>query len=93
MEVKISDDELLLQAGKQFEYMTGGYITSGFHEVIYTKEAAQLKEKAIKQGKIPWRISSTLFATLRGDVTLQPLKKFAKKQILEKYPPILTREH
>lgn len=27
---------VLMQAGKMFEWMTGGYILAGFHEVIYT---------------------------------------------------------
>lgn len=35
--VSVPEGHLLLQAGKQFEMLTGGYITCGFHEVIYTK--------------------------------------------------------
>ncbi len=50
--------------------MTGGYINCGFHEVVYTKEVEQRKDEAIKAGRIPWRISSTLFSHIRGDVTL-----------------------
>lgn len=38
VKVSVPEGHLLLQAGKQFEYLTGGYITCGFHEVIYTKE-------------------------------------------------------
>ena len=34
--VQVPEGHLLLQAGKQFEWMTGGYINCGFHEVIYT---------------------------------------------------------
>lgn len=36
--VKVPDGHLLLQAGKQFEWITGGYINCGYHEVIYTEE-------------------------------------------------------
>lgn len=36
MQVKIPDGCLLLQAGKTFEHITGGYVLAGFHEVIYT---------------------------------------------------------
>lgn len=59
--------------------MTGGHITCGFHEVIYTNEVKQKKEEAIAAGRIPWRISSTLFSHIRGDVTLEPLPEFSSK--------------
>jgi len=36
---------LLLQAGIQFEYLTGGNVLCGFHEVVYTKE---VREKVLK---------------------------------------------
>ncbi|RLN97491.1 hypothetical protein BBJ28_00003728, partial [Nothophytophthora sp. Chile5] len=32
--VKIPDGCLLVQAGKQMEYLTGGYVQAGFHEVV-----------------------------------------------------------
>jgi isopenicillin N synthase-like dioxygenase len=37
IKVSVPENHLLLQAGKQFEYLTGGYITSGYHEVVFTK--------------------------------------------------------
>jgi len=36
--VQVPEGHLLIQAGKQLEWLTGGYISAGFHEVIYTKE-------------------------------------------------------
>ena len=36
--VKIPEGQLLVQAGKQLEWMTGGHIKAGFHEVIYSQE-------------------------------------------------------
>lgn len=59
--------------------LTGGHITCGFHEVIYTDQVEKARDKAIKEGRIPWRISSTLFSHIRGDVTLEPIGKFATK--------------
>lgn len=35
--VSVPEGHLLLQAGKEMEYLTGGYISCGYHEVIYTK--------------------------------------------------------
>jgi isopenicillin N synthase-like dioxygenase len=36
--VRVPEGHLLLQAGKQLEWFTGGYIKAGFHEVIHTEE-------------------------------------------------------
>ena len=57
------EGHLLLQAGKQFEWLTGGYINCGFHEVIYTDKTEEARKKLVGEGGIPWRISSTLFST------------------------------
>lgn len=73
--------------------MTGGHINCGYHEVIYTPEVEAKKNEAVKNGRIPWRISSTLFSHIRGDVTLQPLSKFATAESLKKYPAILASKH
>jgi isopenicillin N synthase-like dioxygenase len=37
---------LLIQAGTTFEHITGGYILSGYHEVIYTEATKQALLKA-----------------------------------------------
>ena len=63
--------------------MTGGYITCGYHEVIYTDKVKQLKEKAIKENRIPWRVSSTLFSHLRLDVEMKPIGKFATPEAVK----------
>jgi len=71
--VAVPDGCLLLQAGKQLEYLTGGYIKAGFHEVIYSEKTKLAVEKAKAEGRILWRISSTLFSHIRKDVVLEPL--------------------
>jgi isopenicillin N synthase-like dioxygenase len=43
--VKVPDGCILLQAGAMFEHITGGYVLSGYHEVIYSEET---KESVIK---------------------------------------------
>lgn len=91
--VSVPEGHLLLQSGKQFEWMTGGYINCGYHEVIYTEEVLAAKEKAVKEGRIPWRVSSTLFSHIRGDVVLEPLPKFKTAESDKKYPPILASAH
>ena len=46
MPVKVPDGCLLLQAGSEFEHLTGGYIQAGFHEVIYGSATEQAVQKA-----------------------------------------------
>lgn len=36
--VKVRDGCLLVQAGKQFEWLTGGHVKAGFHEVVVVPE-------------------------------------------------------
>ena len=40
--VVVPDGCLLLQAGKQLEWLTGGYITAGFHEVVVTADTVRV---------------------------------------------------
>ena len=78
-----------------FEWITGGYVLAGFHEVIYTqatKDAVErVKQEAEETGKqkILWRVSSTLFSHLRYNVDLSPLKEleglYNKEESLKKY--------
>lgn len=35
--VHVPEGHLLIQAGKQLEWFTGGYIKAGFHEVVFTE--------------------------------------------------------
>jgi isopenicillin N synthase-like dioxygenase len=88
--VKVPDGCLLIQAGKQFEYLTGGYVLAGFHEVVVSADTVAAVERAKAAKKSVWRVSSTLFSHIASDQTLQPLGKFATKESLEKYAPIKT---
>jgi len=98
IDVVVPDGCLLLQAGKMFEYLTGGYVLSGFHEVIYNERTELAVQRAREQGRILWRISSTLFGHIRHDVVLYPLEEFenrfamSKEETLAKYPPITASE-
>jgi len=43
--VRIPDGCLLIQAGIQLQYLTGGKCLAGFHEVVYTPEVkAQIEQ-------------------------------------------------
>jgi isopenicillin N synthase-like dioxygenase len=90
--VSMPDGCLLLQAGKQLEHLTGGYIKAGFHEVVFSEKTQAALDKTIANGGIPWRISSTFFSHINKDVTLEPLGQFATEESKTKYPSILTKQ-
>lgn len=82
MACKIPDGCLIMQAGIMFEWLTGGFVLAGYHEVIYTeatKEALNKAKKEAEMGKkrVLWRISSTLFGHLRYNVNIAPLPELA----------------
>lgn len=74
---KIPPGCLLVQSGQTFEYLTGGYVHAGYHEVVYnegTKNAYE--ERKSSMGDRPqWRVSSTLFSMCRNDARVDPLKE------------------
>ena len=90
VQVRVPDGCLLVQAGKQMEYLTGGFVMAGYHEVVVLPETLKAVERA-KQGNRPlWRISSTLFFHIASDCVLKPLGQFETKETMAKYPPIKT---
>jgi isopenicillin N synthase-like dioxygenase len=91
---------LLVQAGLQLEWLTGGIIRRGFHEVVADEAAltvARLHDE--RQQDMPpaqrrpfWRISSTLFAHIASDQVLEPLPELGHSidALQTMYPPILA---
>ncbi len=51
----------------QLEWVTGGTITAGFHEVIISEETARAIERAKAEARPLWRVSSTLFGHVASD--------------------------
>eukprot|EP01027_Heterolobosea_sp_BB2_P025651 GEZU01039363.1.p1 GENE.GEZU01039363.1~~GEZU01039363.1.p1 ORF type:complete len:363 (-),score=148.07 GEZU01039363.1:757-1845(-) len=90
--VRVPEGCLLVQAGKQIEYLTAGEVLAGFHQVIVVPETLKAIEKAKAEQRPLWRVSSTLFSHIASDNILQPLGKFANvsEEVLAKYPPIKT---
>lgn len=100
IKVKVPDGCLLLQAGAQFEYLTGGECLAGFHEVVYTQETEDKVDELREENELLdetdchrlWRVSSTLFGQIRQNVILEPLGKYKNEASMKKYPPILTKD-
>ena len=85
MPVKIPEGCLLLQAGKQIEWLTGGHVLAGMHEVVCTEGTKAKADKAREEGKSLWRISSTVFGHINSDQIIEPLGHFATEEACEKY--------
>ncbi|KAI8821462.1 uncharacterized protein EV422DRAFT_528212 [Fimicolochytrium jonesii] len=87
---KVPDGCLLVQAGKQMQWLTGGHVTAGFHEVCVVEDTLKSIERQKAQNRPLWRISSTLFYHIASDNVLRPLGGFATPQALKQYPDILA---
>ena len=87
MSVVVPQGCLLVQAGKQIEYLTGGHVLAGFHEVVVDDGALKVIAQKKAEGKSLWRVSSTLFSHIQSDQVLEPLGKFISDETKSKYPP------
>ncbi|KAL1802587.1 hypothetical protein ACET3Z_031234 [Daucus carota] len=92
VEVKVPIGCLLIQAGKQIEWLTAGDCIAGMHEVVVTKRTTDAIKLALEQNRSLWRVSSTLFAHIASDAILEPLGHFAESPLAAKYPPICAGE-
>lgn len=105
--VKVPNGCLLAQAGKQLEYITGGKIYAGFHEVCVNeatvntidnvKKLNELNKKNNQRIQPLWRISSTLFSHINSKVILQPINNEDCNDTNisfsnNEYPPIQTQD-
>lgn len=92
MEVKVPVGCLLIQAGKQIEWLTAGQCMAGMHEVVVTSRTTDAIKRALQQNCSLWRVSSTLFAHIASDAVLKPLGHFADTPLAGKYPPMRAGE-
>lgn len=72
--IKIPENHLLIQAGKQLEWLTGGYLKAGFHEVIHNREVENQVKENLKNGRSNWRVVSALYSYVQGSLRLKPFK-------------------
>ncbi|GER51784.1 2-oxoglutarate (2OG) and Fe(II)-dependent oxygenase superfamily protein [Striga asiatica] len=92
MEVKVPVGCLLIQTGKQIEWLTAGECMAGMHEVVVTDRTIEAMKLASEQNRSLWRVSSTLFAHIASDAVLKPLDHFAGSPLAGKYFPISAGE-
>ncbi|KAK9910006.1 hypothetical protein M0R45_033983 [Rubus argutus] len=92
VEVKVPVGCLLIQTGKQIEWLTAGDCIAGMHEVVVTNRTTDAVKLAMEQNRFLWRVSSTLFGHIASDAVLKPLGHFAESPLASKYPPIYAGE-
>lgn len=92
MGVKVPVGCLLIQTGKQIEWLTAGECIAGMHEVVVNNRTIDAIKVATEQNCSLWRVSSTLFAHIASDAVLKPLGHFADSPHAGTYPPICSGE-
>ncbi|CAI7888453.1 unnamed protein product [Closterium sp. NIES-54] len=85
--VSVPDGCLLLQAGKQMEWLTGGEVPAGMHEVVVDEDTVAAVQRAQQQGRSLWRVSSTVFAHIASDEILTPIGHFSTSKLASSFPP------
>ncbi|KAJ3694661.1 hypothetical protein LUZ60_000038 [Juncus effusus] len=93
MEVKVPLGCLLIQAGKQLEWLTGGECLAGMHEVVVTDRTLEAIQRAKQENRSLWRVSSTLFGHIASDAILKPLGHFTGTPLAGNYPPIYAGDY
>lgn len=83
--VRMRPDELLFQVGKQAQICSGGAFHAGFHEVVANEGMQALVEAEQAAGRVPWRVSVTMFVHVASDQMLQPLAPFDSLAAREAY--------
>lgn len=97
--IMIPDGCILIQVGEQWEWLTGGHLRAGYHEVVYNssaaKECQRIKDLYPDDPTRLIRISSTVFGTCENSKILKPLPPItalldqSEKSLAQlKYPPI-----
>lgn len=90
MPVVVPKGMLLIQAGIQLEYLTGGFIQRGMHEVVVSEETVAAAKAASSANISTWRVSSTMFGHVRSDASLEPLGQFRQQANRDQYPNIVA---
>lgn len=94
LQVKVPEGCLLIQAAKQLEWLTGGLIRAGMHEVVVDNNTLEAVERQKARGRPLWRISSTFFYHVASDKVMQPLEALKPSPAaIQVYYPIAAGDH
>lgn len=91
-DVKVPQGCVLAQAGRQFEWLTGGRALRGFHEVVVADQK-QLQDEiaeAKRLGRQLFRTATPMFLHVQSDKTVEPIGPFVTEQSRAKYEPFVS---
>ena len=91
-DVKVPQGCVLAQAGRQFEWLTGGRALRGFHEVVVPDQQELLNEiaEAKRLGQPLFRTATPMFLHVQSDRTVEPIGPFATEKALAEYQPFVS---
>ena len=92
IEVSVPRGCILIQAGQQLEYLTGGLIKAGYHEVVCDQNTMNTIYWEKGNPRPLWRVSSTMFTHLKSDKMLKPLEPYLNEESEVEYPEIPVGE-
>ncbi len=61
--------------------------------MVFGEEGAVARERAIKEKRMQWRVSTPLFAHVEGSKLMTPLGPFRTPEALKKYPEIISDDY
>ncbi|OGH60774.1 MAG: hypothetical protein A2848_03365 [Candidatus Magasanikbacteria bacterium RIFCSPHIGHO2_01_FULL_50_8] len=91
--LSIPDGCVLVQAGKQLTWMTGGYINYGLHEVVATQQMFDVLTHKTPVGMPRVRTSLPLFFHVNSMQLLEPLDHLVNMPQANEYPRMLAGDY
>jgi|GEM_PF-1684824 len=88
IKVRVPKGYFLIQAAQQLEWLTGGKVLHGFHEVVALEEVQPMIAAARANSEQLWRGGDTGFFHMTSDEESGPKGPFATDEALARYPPI-----
>ncbi|GJQ15470.1 hypothetical protein GpartN1_g7261.t1 [Galdieria partita] len=89
---KIPKGCLLVQAGAQLDYLTGGYIKKGYYEIVVSENTCTAVKIRKERNESLWAVHPTMYVHVEPDRVLQPVGDFSRGIQADWYPPIYAGE-
>ncbi len=90
--VRLPRGHLILQCGRQMQWLTGGVAHRVFHEVAAVEESRARIEAAVAKGEPYWRVATPLFLHMNTNETAEPKGGFATPEAIAAFAPYVIGE-
>lgn len=85
--VRLPSKHLILQCGRQMQWLTGGTAHRVFHEVAVVEASRERIDAAIAKGEPYWRVATPLFLHMNTNETAEPKGRFATPEAIAAFAP------